>query len=312
MLTYVRYLLLQLISLITYIRGVNVYSELVFLLDLVGGIMCRTLFRLISNNKMRNKCFPGFFIRRTIIVRALHLGNSLFLIPRYPYSDVIFDIYPYIEQKTRSYIKVILSKLNIKEEDIVIDVGAHIGIYTIFFAKLLSKRCNILAFEPSPLYRILRINLLLNKINTVLYYNIALGSKIGHISLYFIPTKSGIASIQEEYIGEAKDEVFILNVPVATLDNLLREEISKGVRIKLIKLDVEGAEVEVLRGCKGILDHIDVIIFEADQITIEEIRQILGDRFLVIPTPIENTGVRPSNSKIKRYNYIALNVKYRK
>src|SRR5262245_45075811 len=60
-----------------------------------------------------------------------------------------------------------LVKTTLKPDDIALDIGAHIGYFTLIMA----KRCKYVhAFEPSPMFEILRENVIINKFSNVTMY----------------------------------------------------------------------------------------------------------------------------------------------
>ena len=115
----------------------------------------------------------------------------------------------------------------------VLDVGANIGNHTLYLAKFTSARV-IHAFEPMPKsFYHLKSNVLLNRCDNVVLHNFALSDKAGSARMEFPdPINQGMAKISNR-----GTEVQLLK-----LDDLNFEEVS------LIKIDVEGHEMNVLRG----------------------------------------------------------------
>jgi len=119
--------------------------------------------------------------------------------------------------------------------DVVIDLGAADGLSSIFFSKQVGKNGKILALEPDPAYfNDLLTNITLNNADNVLPIKKALYTHDGIIS--FQPLAGGASKV------EANGKI---QVECVTLHTLLREVNIKSQRIKFIKLDVEGAEVEL-------------------------------------------------------------------
>jgi FkbM family methyltransferase len=126
----------------------------------------------------------------------------------------------------------------------VLDVGAFVGLYTLSVA---DKAGLIIAIEPNiASYTFLINNIDLNKLHPrVMTFNVALGDFKGRAMLYIEDWLAGGSTLFNSW---HKDYGHSLSIPVrvTTLDNLLK---SLGIdRIDMAKIDVEGAELMVLRG----------------------------------------------------------------
>ncbi|MBI3638558.1 FkbM family methyltransferase [Candidatus Wolfebacteria bacterium] len=133
----------------------------------------------------------------------------------------------------------------------VYDIGAHIGVYSLFFSKAVGDNGIVIAFEPNlDNYTALLKNLEINNISNVIAQKIALGSGIGE-SKFFVPssdTKRG--SLNKEFMPKGCN-LSILSVPVDSIDNLIK----RGLQAPgFIKIDVEGGEFDVLKGAELTLE----------------------------------------------------------
>jgi len=150
---------------------------------------------------------------------------------------------------------------NLKEGMTVLDIGANIGYYTVLMAYYVGKAGRVIAFEPNPvIFSELNDNVALNGFDNVQTLNIALTDTTGH-SKFFFPSEG-----QEAHGSLMKNRTFtedsIENVNTDRLDEvLLRLNINK---VDLIKIDVEGAELLVIRGAKTLLcgESKPIILFE--------------------------------------------------
>jgi FkbM family methyltransferase len=131
----------------------------------------------------------------------------------------------------------------IKSGMTVIDIGAHIGYYTLLFAKYVGATGSVFSFEPSPSnFDMLARNVELNHLSRVRICNSAIFSRCGEISIS-IPddSNSGQASLIES-VGSRRLQVrsTTLDAACATLD----------IRPDFVKIDVEGSESDVLAGAR--------------------------------------------------------------
>lgn len=129
------------------------------------------------------------------------------------------------------------------KKDVVIDAGAHYGFYTILASRLVGNEGNVLAFEPHPHnYKRLLTNLRLNGIKNVKTFNLALGEINGQTKLHL--ANSGGHSTTPE--SSSCSFHGYIPVKVATIDTVMKK---LGVqKVSLIKIDVEGAELSVMKG----------------------------------------------------------------
>jgi FkbM family methyltransferase len=133
--------------------------------------------------------------------------------------------------------------LNLNPGDVFVDVGAHIGKYTIPAARMVGMGGLVIAVEPHPEnYRVLLDNIKLNALRNVIALNLAAWSTSGEVKLY-IGDRSGWHSTKRNY-GKG-----FITVQGRALDDLFDE--LKVKRIDFIKIDVEYAESEVLRGLES-------------------------------------------------------------
>src|SRR5919202_3302307 len=143
-----------------------------------------------------------------------------------------------------------------KQGDIVVDVGAHIGRYTIIASKRVGATGKVIAIEAHPgNYEMLNRNIKLNGLTNVTTLNFAVYSKETKIKL-FLPGEKSNRTIYNTLIStRATDEEKFVEVNADTLDDLLQNNEISHADVNWIKIDVEGAELDVLKGADSIMSN---------------------------------------------------------
>jgi len=131
-----------------------------------------------------------------------------------------------------------------------LDIGAHHGIYSIVAAKRLGTNGTVVAFEPSPReFRRLRLHLRLNGMSSVRAEPLAIGAAASSRKFFQVvegdTTRGGLQRpVTHDKVTETSVETIRLDDYVSRLPL---------DRVNLVKLDVEGGELEVLRGAPNVL-----------------------------------------------------------
>lgn len=132
-------------------------------------------------------------------------------------------------------------KREIKRGDVVLDIGANIGYYTLIFAKLVGEEGKIFAFEPDPdNFALLNKNIKENKFENVVLINKAVSDNNGKTKLYLSEDNKGDHRIYNS--GDSRESI---TVETVCLDDFLKDYKDK---IDFIKMDIQGAEGIALRG----------------------------------------------------------------
>jgi FkbM family methyltransferase len=126
-----------------------------------------------------------------------------------------------------------------------VDVGANIGLYSVIAAHCVGPSGRVFAFEPQPsLAEVFWVNVRMNRLGNVTHETVALGRTPGTSALYQVTDNDVQATLRlrpdERSVGP------VIQVPVRTLSDALREQ--GVVSVDGLKVDVEGAEFEVLQG----------------------------------------------------------------
>jgi FkbM family methyltransferase len=190
----------------------------------------------------------------------------------------------------------------IRPGDIVLDIGANIGLYTLPSALKLRGNGSVFAFEPAPIwFKRLRENIELNRpggSNPVVPYNIGLSNKNETCDMIIKEVQgSGMGSISPHY-RDHLDTDKIISIPVRLVhgDPFLREQ---GIpQPHLVKIDVEGAELAVLQGLEKSLQHKDCRF-----ILCEVHPKFMGGPPAQIEKILSDYGFRCETSKKRRSEY---------
>ena len=153
---------------------------------------------------------------------------------------------------------VYLQKFNLNENSTVIDIGAHIGLFSLFISKKL-KNAKIYSYEPNLENHNLMIeNIKKNCAQNISAFNVAVSSQLGSTLLYLDEKDSAAHSV-------FKKTALSVNVNSVTLEKIIKD--NKISSCELLKLDCEGAEYEILmKTPKEILTKINKISLEYEKI----------------------------------------------
>jgi FkbM family methyltransferase len=164
---------------------------------------------------------------------------------------------------------------NIELGSSVVDIGANIGVFTAAAASRLTTG-KVFSFEPNPeIFGLLNENIVLNNFgNKVVTYPMAVTSKRENRSLYFESQMWGGAHVVGE--NPAKEQAEKFEVECIGLDDIF--ELTQLTSIDFLKIDVEGAEEEILKGATpDAFNRIRHILIEhhAPLVSPAEIKKIL-------------------------------------
>ena len=146
----------------------------------------------------------------------------------------------------------------VSEGGVVIDIGANIGMFSIFAAS--SKAKKVYAFEPNPnSYRTLKENITANGFNDIIVpINKAVTDTCETV---FIPSASSPHNQVVKDISEYSDNRTLVKVATTTLERFIKDQ--KISKISLLKLDCEGSEYQIIDSASpNILKKINTIRME--------------------------------------------------
>jgi FkbM family methyltransferase len=163
---------------------------------------------------------------------------------------------------------------------IVVDIGGHIGTFSIPLAKMLKNKCKIFIFEPDKdNFDLLLRNIKLNKVNSIFPKNIAISDYVGG---GFLKTQ-GINPDAYSLDKSRKD----FNCKVSTLSEEM--QLKKITKIDILKMDIEGGEYKIFSDKKSlnfILKNVHYFFMEYHNIdrhyNYSLIQKIIENNFRVI------------------------------
>ncbi len=161
---------------------------------------------------------------------------------------------------------------DIRKAKVIIDIGANIGITSLYFASL-NPKAKIFAFEPHPeTFKRARENFGLNNFKNIQLINLGLGNRKASMRLYEVEASNpGMNRIMN-------DEQ--LNIPYCTIEIEMLDDVLTQYNIQkvdFIKMDVEGFEHNVLMGAVKTLHSHPVLVIELDDSFLRENKSSPGD-----------------------------------
>jgi FkbM family methyltransferase len=200
----------------------------------------------------------------------------------------------------------LLQKRRLRHGDgvVALDCGANIGVHTVEWAKLMYGWGSVIAFEAQEwIYYALAGNIAINNCFNARAIYAAVGASRGEIGVpvpnYFVPSSFGSLEIHEtnktEFIGQNIDYTNVQRTKLIAIDDLALE------RLDLIKIDVEGMEMEALNGALDTIQRtrpqILIETIKSDKAQIVEFLSKLG--YTTFPAGINTLAIHDSDPTAK-------------
>jgi FkbM family methyltransferase len=205
------------------------------------------IFRRVLNRINKSIALKNIKNNPQLIIFSFdHIGLSVNLDGRYENSELIL-----LE-------KFINEKMSSSQKDTALDIGANIGNHSIFLSKFFNQ---VYSFEPNPItYDVLLLN---SKYaapkKNIIPYNIGLSNNDDKLPFKINPANIGGSRIVSLDVDKKYINIFIQVKKADEINSLQKKNVS------LIKIDVEGHEIDVLKGAENIIKlNKPVIIFEQD------------------------------------------------
>ena len=234
-------------------------------------IIFRQIFRFYKREHGKYTILQKFFFpyladkyhKKDVIKVA---GRFRMLLDTNEYLQAQLYLFNAYEPETISFIENVVSK-----DNVTIDIGANVGYISLVLADLVGKNGKVYSFEAEPNnYEVLGMNKNLNDYNQIIAYNKAISEKTGVLKLYYSKdnNQGGHSTIfMEEYLTKNYVEIEALNLDLFADNEKLKN-------INLIKIDVEGAEMEVLKGFPNIMKNFKPLLIVEMNNQVQEKRGI--------------------------------------
>jgi FkbM family methyltransferase len=188
---------------------------------------------------LKEKGANGRDIYRTVF-------GDLFWLDKNNFIDQCIIKYSCFEKDSTLTTKKIL-----KSGDVVLDIGANIGYYTVFMSKIIGKDGKVLCFEPTKYYRdVLKKNVQVNKIENCEIFDYGISDKNFKQKIYI-----GGSTATMHWVGKDKpieeEEIYLKSLDEVDLSL---------TKLDFIKIDVDGHEPAVLKGAMNTINKYKPII----------------------------------------------------
>ncbi len=143
----------------------------------------------------------------------------------------------------------------LKEDSVVLDIGANVGWYSLILAGKVPKG-KVLSFEPIPkIFDYLNKNIRINNLANIKTYNFGFSEKQDLLDFYYDPLLTASTSLRN--LHENREKIRI-RCEVRRMDDVIPKI---APRVDLIKCDVEGAEIFVIKGGLEVLNNTKPVLF---------------------------------------------------
>ncbi|HZB12209.1 MAG TPA: FkbM family methyltransferase, partial [Chryseolinea sp.] len=161
-----------------------------------------------------------------------------------------------------------LLTLPFDDSDVILDIGANIGWYSIVLKNNIRRNVTFYAFEPEPLnFELLKKNIAHNHIANIEAVNKAVAEKSGQSTLFlYHPKNSGRHSLLDINPQTNKS----IQVETINLEDFLKGKNIDFKKVKLIKIDIEGYEVFALKNAATLLQQLPYMFIEYSPVLIRQ------------------------------------------
>jgi len=180
----------------------------------------------------------------------------------------------------------------VRSGDWIVDVGAHIGTFSVPIAKAVGPSGRVFAFEAMPEhFELLQRNRQNNNVSDIIVpINAVVTGGLLDLKVQHSPNNTG-ATRFDTTAGDA-----LVGVPKVSMDSWWEVSKQQGTPIRLIKVDVEGMEYDVLHSAEGLIsEERPIILFEvatSDRRSSTELNEFFGDHGYHLFVNLQSRGAR--------------------
>lgn len=188
---------------------------------------------------------------------------------------------------------------SLRPGDVVVDVGANVGYYTVIAALLVGDKGRVYAFEPDPVgFEILQRNVTLNGLNNVILEQKAVAREAGTLRLFLAEENKGDHRIYQP-AGEDRPAI---EIEAVQLDEYLS---ARETSIDFLKVDTQGAELAILEGASATIRASSDLVMAVEYsprhlASFGEAEGALIDFLDGLDMPMFNLGIGGSSSHVVR------------
>lgn len=232
----------------------------------------------------------GYALQSSGFSERIQLKRSQYTIPFFAKSNMALTLWvdPNHVDRAEEFVYDFL-----KPGDTLIDVGANIGCVTAAGSLAVGETGHVYSVEPHPqTYKHLQKTIAINHCTNVTSRNVALGAEVGIVNFTDERRKDDNNCVSQN--AESG-----IRVPCMTLASLVEEHSIS--RIAVMKIDVEGFEMQVLQGAQSMLHKVDSIYIEVLEHTLQKFGSCSADVIRLL----QSHGFRCFYFKDDRSNVVA-------
>jgi FkbM family methyltransferase len=269
-------------------------------MNIFKKILLILLYKILSRNGLGR----FYYIRVVTNFIVSHLKLNFEVTGHRMYLNTIF--LPLLVGEVYEENEIEILKKIVKKGDVVLDIGANIGYYTLFFAKLVGKEGTVFAFEPSPdNFTLLKKNIEINGYSNVILEQKAVSNKTEKVKLYLSSDNPGAHRIYNSHDGRTSVEIDAI-----CLDDYFKEYDRK---IDFIKMDIQGSEWAAIQGMimllqknkniKGMTEFAPIWLKRAGVEPEQYLKLLLKYGFKLFNIDNQERKIKPTNigELLKRY-----------